>query len=87
MRECIGAYNTKTRPSLHAMKRLADCVREPFPAQEVNFTVRDKLHAWGYVTIEQRPSPYKTHKGRKIDFLVATPAGIAALAEAVKDAR
>jgi hypothetical protein len=60
-------------PSAHAMARLAEC---PFPAQEVNFTVRDKLIQFGFAVLEARPSPYKTHKpGHRVDYLVRTPAG------------
>ena len=80
MSEGIGAYNRKTPPSPHAMDCLRRCIRAPFPAQEVNFTVRDKLLAWGYATIEPRPSPYKTHKpGRQVDYLISTDAGRAAI--------
>lgn len=71
-----------TPPSQHAMDCLAAAVHKPYPAQEVNFTVRDKLILWGYAAIEERPSPYKTHKpGQRVNYLVATPAGEAALAE------
>lgn len=70
-----------TPPSAHAMDCLARAAYEPFPAQEVNFTVRDKLVLWGYAAIEDRPSPYKTHKpGRRIPYLIATAAGQDALA-------
>lgn len=77
----IGASNTKTPPSDHAMSCLLRLYRYgPHPSQEVNFTVRDKLAAWGYVTLEDRPSPYKTHKpGKTVLFMVATPEGEAAL--------
>lgn len=72
----------KTPPSNHAMRCLDQAATRPYPAQEVNFTVRDKLVLWGYATTEDRPSPYKTHKpGRRVPFLVATIAGREALAE------
>ncbi len=64
-------------PSAHAMKQLG---YTPMPAQEVNFTVRDKLLDFGYAVLEQRTSPYKTHKpGTKIDYLVMTAKGREAL--------
>lgn len=70
-----------TPPSKHAMDCLASAAHKPYPAQEVNFTVRDKLVLWGYAALEDRPSPYATHKpGRRVPFLVATDAGRAALA-------
>lgn len=70
----------RTPPSAHAMDCLARASREPFPSQEVNFTVRDKLTIWGYARLEERPSPYKTHKpGRRVPFLVCTSAGYEAL--------
>lgn len=63
-------------PSFHAMQKLRAAIRDPFPAQEVNFTVRDKLVSWGYVTLEPRQSPYKTHKlGKTVNFLVSTELG------------
>ncbi len=71
----------RTPPSRHAMDCLARAARTPYPAQEVNFTVRDKLLLFGYAALEDRPSPYKTHpKGRCVPFLVCTPAGNSALA-------
>lgn len=70
----------RTPPSAHAMDCLARAAREPFPAQEVNFTVRDKLTLFGYANLEQRPSPYVTHKpGRMVPYLVCTDAGRKAL--------
>ena len=72
----------RTPPSPHAMDCLARAWADPFPAQEVNFTVRDKLTLWGYARLEDRPSPYKTHKaGRKVPFLVCTQKGREALLE------
>ncbi len=76
--ENIGHVRADKPPSKHAMTCLYYC---PRPAQEVNFTVRDKLLQFGYARLESRPSPYKTHKpGRTVDYLVATVLGIAALA-------
>lgn len=76
----VGAFNTKTPPSKHAMACLDRAWVKPYPAQEVNFTVRDKLMAWGYVDLVDMPSPYATHKaGRTVPHLVITDAGRAAL--------
>lgn len=76
----VGAYNTRHQPSRHAMDCLARAAFRPFPSQEINFTVRDKLIAFGYAELVDMPSPYKTHKpGTRISFLVATDAGRAAL--------
>lgn len=70
----------RTPPSAHAMECLRRAWADPFPAQEVNFTVRDKLLLWGYARTEERPSPYKSHKpGRRVPFLVCTQAGYEAL--------
>lgn len=74
----IGHVRADKPPSKHAMSCLA---RTPCPSQEVNFTVRDKLIQFGYATMEDRPSPYASHKpGRKVPFLVITEAGRVALA-------
>jgi len=75
-----GAKNTRHPPSAHAMDCLARAAHDPYPAQEINFTVRDKLLAFGYARTEPRPSPYKTHKpGTTVDYLVVTDAGRQAL--------
>lgn len=75
----IGHVRADKPPSPHAMACLA---QTPCPAQEVNFTVRDKLLQFGYVTMEDRPSPYSTHKpGRTVPFLIITDAGRVALQE------
>lgn len=75
-----GANNTRHPPTAHAMDMLRKAFNKPFPSQEVNFTVRDKLMAFGYAKLERRLSPYKTHKiGTMVDFLVCTPAGRDAL--------
>jgi hypothetical protein len=73
----IGANNTKHPPSAHAKACLSRAADRPYPAQEVNFTVRDKLLAFGYAELVDRPSPYTTHKkGRTVPFLVVTMAGL-----------
>lgn len=71
----------RTAPSEHAMACLRRMAREPFPSQEINFTVRDKLVLFGYAELFEAPSPYKTHKpGKRVTFIRATDAGRAALA-------
>lgn len=76
----IGHVRADKPPSKHAMRCL-DWIRcHPIPSQTVNFTVRDKLIQFGYATLEDRPSPYATHKpGRTVPHLVITEAGKAAL--------
>lgn len=84
-REIQGAFNTRKRPSDHAMQVLRQ-VRsygdKGIPAQEMNFTVRDKLHAFGYICLRDAPSDgwYKTHKpGRTVTFAFITEKGRSAL--------
>lgn len=80
-RQNIGHVRADKPPSDHAMTVLSSIALAPFPTQEMNFTVRDKLRQWNYITVERRPSPYQTHKaGTLVDFAVATPEGIAAVA-------
>lgn len=80
-----GAFNTKHPPSDHAkacLRRIASEGVEGVPAQEFNFTVRDKLLAFEYVTMRLAPSDhiYKTHEaGRRVNFLFITDKGRAAL--------
>lgn len=75
----IGHVRADKPPSDHAMAVLCQVIRQPYPTQEMNFTVRDKLHQWGYIVLEDRPSPYRTHKpGHLVTFAVATPEGIQA---------
>ena len=80
----IGHVRADKPPSEHAMACLASIAAHRGagrPAQEFNFTVRDKLVQFGYVTMEERPSPYSTHKpGRTVPHLIITEAGRAALA-------
>lgn len=79
-RDVSPGVHKRTPPSKHAMRCLSIAALAPFPAQEVNFTVRDKLILFGYARLEERPSPYKTHRdGRTVPYLVVTDAGRAAL--------
>ena len=66
--EC--GLNTRNPPSDHALGVLRNC---PMPAQEMNFTVRNKLLAFGLIRLEDRPSPYKTHKaGATVAYAIPT---------------
>lgn len=79
----IGHVRADKPPSAHAMGVLRGLAVTSHPAQEVNFTVRDKLLQFGYCTLELKPSPYVTHKpGREVYFLVITDAGREALEKA-----
>ena len=77
-----GAFNTKRPPSDHAIGKLlavASYGESGMPAQEMNFTVRDKLLAFGYIRVELRPSSgwYKTHgPNKRVDFAIVTEKGI-----------
>ena len=51
----------------------------PMPAQEINPGVRDRLLRAGYVEIVRLPSPYKKHKGLKIDHYTRSVKGLAYL--------
>lgn len=83
--DVVGAFNTKHQPSRHAMDKLdliAGYGADGMPAQEVNFTVRDKLLAFGYVTMRDAPSAgwYSTHKATDTrPFLYITVEGYTAL--------
>lgn len=73
-----------------ALKRMA--AFGPHPAQELNFTVVDKLCSWGYAELSWGASPYKTHQRKtmkpvSIRFIGATQAGLDALAEQKAAAR
>lgn len=79
----IGAFNTKKPPSKHAMQKLADIAFfrvDGLPAQELNFTVRDKLLAFEYVTMRPASSKGWYKHGRDVDFLYVTTKGVEALA-------
>lgn len=72
--------NPKKPPSSHAMGVLHRISQNPIPVQEVNQTVSRKLLQFGYIAVEDRASPYKTHKpGRLVPFMVATETGLKAL--------
>jgi hypothetical protein len=68
---------TKTHPlSDHARVKLqliADC---PIPRQSVNPGVANRLLREGLVISTMLPSPFKTHKGQKIEHLRITEKGL-----------
>lgn len=72
--------NPNNPPSNHAMGVLMRVEQRSFPAQEVNQTVSRKLLQFGYITTEERPSPYKTHPpGTLVNYMVITQKGRIAL--------
>ena len=72
--------NPKNPPSAHAMGVLTRVKTDPCPVQEVNQTVSRKLLQYGYIRIEERPSPYKTHPpGKLVNYMVITEKGETAL--------
>lgn len=80
-----NGFNTRKPPSEHAM----DCLRQirsygadGMPAQEINFTVRNKLAAFEYITLREARSAhwYSTHgPERTVTFMFITEKGKAAL--------
>lgn len=72
----------KTHPlSAHALEELRTLLNGPRPQQEFNPGVVNRLAREALVEEVQLPSPYATHKGRKITFLQITPAGRVAVQE------
>lgn len=73
----------KTHPlSATALSSLRD-LRDDGPQPKLTFNagIVDRLLREDLVEIVHLPSPYKTHKGRKIDYLQITAAGRAAAAQ------
>ena len=62
--------------SLVALRRLA---KEPLPRQELNPGVANRLEREALVESVDLPSPYATHKGRIIEHLRVSAAGLARL--------
>lgn len=59
----------------HALSWLRVLANDPVVRSAINPGVTDKLCNAGLVTEAQLPSPFKTHKGRRIPHMVITPAG------------
>jgi len=77
--------NINRRPSAHAIECLRIAAKKPYPCQEINFTVRDKLIQFGLAELFEADSPYKTHaRGRKVLFLRPTNAGLEFLNKSAK---
>ena len=77
----------KTHPlSAHDLAELRHIDRSPVPQCAVNPGVVNRLKREELVEIVMLPSPFKTHKGRKIAHLEITEEGIRlALSKNVKD--
>lgn len=77
-----GVTSWNRRPlSEHAITELGSLSCGPLPTSTVNPGVVRRLTLDGLAAIEERRSPFKTHRGRNVSHLVITPEGIAALAE------
>ena len=61
--------------SVDAISALTTICREPIPRQEFNPGVTDRLTRDGLAKFENLPSPYKTHRKKRISHLVVTDAG------------
>lgn len=73
---------TKTHPLAPAsLGALRDLAEKPMPRQELNPGVANRLLREALVESVELPSPYATHKGRNIEYLKATAAGVARLAQ------
>jgi len=75
-------YGPKTHPlTKHAKDKLWEINHSPIPASDVNPGVLNRFMREDLVKFVRGPSPFKSHKGKMIDFLEITGAGRAALAE------
>lgn len=73
----------RTRPlSRYAIDALDSLALVATPSQVFNPDVVDRLLRDGLVSVIQLPSPYASHKGKRISHLVLTEAGEQALAKA-----
>jgi len=73
---------TKTHPlTTHALEVLAWIALRPRPVQEVNPGVRNRIEREELVDRVDLPSPYTSHKGKKIPFYQINAAGSARLAK------
>jgi hypothetical protein len=71
---------SKTHPlTPAALGVLSLLTRGAIPVQEINPGVRNRFDREVLVDYVELPSPYKTHKGRKITFAQINDAGRAAL--------
>lgn len=65
--------------SAHARAELVDIAETPIPRFMVNPGVSARLERNGFVETVFLVSPFKTHKGKEIQFLKITAAGRKAL--------
>lgn len=73
---------TKTHPLTdHALGVLRSLERSPSPTQTINAGVVNRLQREALAEIVDLPSPYASHKGKKIKFLQITEAGRARAAQ------
>lgn len=63
--------------SLEALRRISE---KPLPRQELNAGVANRLLREGLVESVDLQSPYASHKGRQIEHLRVSAAGVARLA-------
>lgn len=71
----------KTHPMTPAsLDALRDVAANPLPRQELNPGVANRLLREALVESVELPSPYATHKGRNIEHLRVTAAGVERLA-------
>jgi hypothetical protein len=72
---------SKTHPlSAHALAELANIAEVPLPRAGINPGVINRLSREALVETVDLPSPFKTHKGRKVPHCQITAAGRTALA-------
>ncbi len=61
--------------SVAAIRTLTELCRDPVPTSEINPGICDRLTREDLARVEVLPSPFKSHKGRRICHLVVTEAG------------
>lgn len=72
----IPLHGTKTHPLTgHGLAELKRLAKGPVPRQEINPGCANRLLRGKLATVAMLPSPYKTHKGRKLDHLQITTNG------------
>jgi hypothetical protein len=72
---------TRTHPlSAHAWAELAEIARQPVPCSSVNPGVMNRLEREGLIERFMHASPFRVHRGRKIEHLMITAAGRTRLA-------
>jgi hypothetical protein len=79
MKPLNGEQTHPLKPaSLDALRRIAE---KPVPRQELNAGVSNRLLREGLAESVDLPSPYASHKGRDIEHLRVSAAGVSRLAE------